>query len=126
MMPEFGLTHESNIYVPSHVQIDLTPIRIWNGIIRVLHSFEDDLFLLENLSTDAANCQVSAHIQMNVLENSRLCVLDFHPIHVFLNTESMDRYEQTRSLHTQPDALKHHRCANSGTRSALQTLLGLN
>lgn len=51
-------------------------------------------------------------------------VVDFHPIHVFLNTESLDRYERTRSLHQNPKELIKHRYEGYGTRNRLLELLG--
>ena len=52
-------------------------------------------------------------------------VFDFHPIHVFLNTESLDRYERTRSIHQNPKELIKHRYQGHGTRSWLMELLEL-
>jgi len=54
-----------------------------------------------------------------------LKVLDFHPIHVFLNTESLDRYERTRPLHHNPKELIKHRFEGYGTRNRLLEVLEL-
>ena len=70
-----------------------------------------------------------ACIDPNVSEVSSLVrrhgikVFDFHPIHVFLNTESLDRYERTRPLHQNPKELIKHRFEGYGTRSRLIELL---
>jgi len=58
-------------------------------------------------------------------ERAGLAVLDFHPIHVFLNTESSERYERTREIRRRPDELLKHRHTGVGTRTRLMRLLGL-
>ena len=54
-----------------------------------------------------------------------LKVFDFHPIHVFLNTEHMDRYEQTRAWHQSPQELRAHRYEGEGTRTRFLEFLRL-
>ena len=55
-----------------------------------------------------------------------LKVFDFHPIHVFLNTERMERYEESRPYHRSPEELlKYRNNETPGARTALNTLLGL-
>jgi len=44
---------------------------------------------------------------------------------VFLNTESLDRYERTRPIHRDPSELIKHRFDGYGTRSRLIDLLTL-
>lgn len=50
-------------------------------------------------------------------------VFDFHPIHIFLNTEDIQRYERTRLIHQDAQALLEHRCQGYGVRSRLQELM---
>jgi len=54
-----------------------------------------------------------------------LKVFDFHPIHVFLNTELLDRYDRTRHLHQKPGELIKHRFDGEGIRIRLLELLAL-
>ncbi len=54
-----------------------------------------------------------------------LKVFDFHPIHVFLNTETLECYERTQTSHHSPNELIKHRCQGYGTRSRLIELLRL-
>lgn len=126
LMPEYGLTHESNLYMPRDSCTDLMPFRIWNGVVRIPHSFEDDLFLLTSQSGDVVQHEsFSSHIKRYFYNDVGIKVLDFHPIHVFLNTESLNRYEATRDIHRRPRELIKHRYAGNGVRLALETLLGL-
>lgn len=126
LMPQYGLTHESNIYMPPASCNDMRPFRIWNEIVRVPHSFEDDLYLLASSDCDDAHGEtISKHIANEFVKKSGFKVLDFHPIHVFLNTENLDRYERTRNIHRDYDELIKHRYAGDGVRTALETLLEL-
>ena len=52
--------------------------------------------------------------------------LELFPIHVYLNTKSLDRYERTRPCHQTAAALLEHRHDGTGTRTALEMLLGLH
>ncbi len=55
-----------------------------------------------------------------------LKVFNFHPIHVFLNTERLERYEESRPYHRSPEELLKYRNNDTpGARTALKTLIGL-
>jgi len=60
-----------------------------------------------------------------LIQRDGLKVFDFHPIHVFLNTEDLARYETTREIHHKPQDLIKYRCGGQGTMTALETLLTL-
>ena len=62
---------------------------------------------------------------LDLVNRKGVRVFDFHPMHVFLNSESMDRYEETRHLHRDPKELKKHRYDGYGARSQLLELLGV-
>ena len=95
----------------------LRPWRHWNGLIKVPYFWEDD---------------IHCHMQLNDSIESIACkpglrVFDFHPIHVFLNTEHMDRYESTRAIHHDARALLTHRSpATGGSRALLKNLIEMN
>jgi hypothetical protein len=108
-----GLTHESNHLVPHHSGIALAPYELWNGVFRVPYHWEDDVHFLHG----------HMHTMQDVLNRPGLQVFNFHPIHVFLNTEHQDRYEVTRPIHHDPAALLQYRHTGEGTRSRLLDLL---
>jgi len=122
LMPEFGLTHESNLYLPPESLMLGRPFRIWNGVIRIPHCFEDDLFLFSPPAKEGA---FNAHVK-SFVNAEGIRVLDFHPIHAFLNTEDLTRYERTRAVHRKPRELIRYRYAGEGTRTALETLLEIS
>ena len=115
-----GLTHEVNHFIPHHTGITLKPWLLWNHLVKVPYFWEDDVHLLyEAIDISQKNPEELA------TTGCGLKVFDFHPVHVFLNTESLDRYERTRSMHKNPEELIKHRYEGSGTRSRLIALLKL-
>ena len=110
-----GLTHDCNHFIPHQADICLKPWRFWNGLTRVPYFWEDD-----------GTCIYDQHSPMaKVVKRPGLKVFDFHPIHIYLNTESMERYESSRSSHQNPDQLIAHRGSHPmGTRIQLKELLG--
>ena len=116
-----GLTHDVNHFIPSHANIELKPWSLWNNLCKVPYFWEDDLHLLYEPMGFKQDRPVELALRRNKLK-----VFDFHPIHVFLNSESLDRYEQTRSLHQNPCELIKYRYSGYGTRSRLLELLKLS
>lgn len=109
-----GLTHISNCFLPYGCGIDAKPFSIWNDTVIVPHCWQDNVALKMHLPFPS---DVELH--------SGFHVFDFHPIHVFLNTENLDRYERTRHLHQRPAELIKHRYDGEGTRTRLLALLRL-
>jgi hypothetical protein len=112
-----GLTHDANHFIPVSSGVEPKPWYLWNGMVRVPYCWEDDVFCLYR-ERGVAEPDVAETVQRGGLR-----VFDFHPIHIFLNTESLDRYERTRSLHGDPQAMLQHRYSGYGTRSRLLDLL---
>ena len=109
-----GLTHLSNTFLPHGSAISPRPFRIWDQIVIVPHCWQDNVALRMELPFPTGSELVSD-----------FHVFNFHPIHVFLNTENIDRYEQTRHLHYKPSELIKHRYQGLGTRTKLLNLLML-
>lgn len=113
-----GITHDVNCLVPESAGITLSPWALWDGLIRVPYFWEDDVACLFG-DTDMAHTE-----NLSVLRHRPgIKVFNFHPIHVFLNTEHLDRYERTRHLHQNPAELIKHRYTGYGTRNRLVELL---
>lgn len=107
------LKFECNTIVPFSSNIELRPWYLWNGILKVPHLWEDDVACLYGLDDKITQ----------LLLMSGLKVFAFHPIHIFLNTEDLSRYETSRHIHNDIDKLIHCRCRTYGTRNALLDLL---
>jgi hypothetical protein len=110
------ITHDSSVIVPCQFNnFSLRPWRMWDGLIRVPYMFCDQVTAM------TADAPIDG-----LRGRTGLKVFDFHPIHVFLNTENLDRYERTRPLHKDPEELIKHRFEGYGTRSRLLELLELH
>lgn len=110
---KLGLTHDSSILLPyQNNDNPVYPWKMWDGLIRVPYFFCD---YVTAMTTDAP--------MDTLVARPGLKVFDFHPIHVFLNTESLQRYERTRSFHHQPAELTKHIYHGYGTHSRLIELL---
>lgn len=64
-----------------------------------------------------------ANISNHDWPDSSFLVVDVHPIHLFLNTESMSRYEASRLHHGNPMSLVSFRNEAKGTYDAFNNLL---
>jgi hypothetical protein len=110
-----GITHESNLNIPERAGIALRPFVGNCGLTRVPYCWADEHAFAGKQSDNFDG----------MLKRIGLVVFDFHPIHVFLNTESFNRYERTRHLHHNPKELIKHRYEGYGTRTRLIKLLEL-
>jgi hypothetical protein len=112
---EIGITHESNDFLPPSVGSSLSPWIDFTGLIRVPIRWEDDVRLLDPTIGEPA-----AHLgQVTPL------TVDFHPIHLFLNTTSIAEYENARAVAQDPAALAERRRVrgSGGSRDRLLALL---
>ena len=108
-----GLTHECNHFIPFQSKVDLKPWKLWNGIIKVPHFWEDDISMMYDTSS----------ISETLSSSSKLKVFDFHPIHVYINCDSIQKYEATRLIHREPEKLILKRHSGSGARQDLLYIL---
>jgi len=83
-----GLKIDANQYIPMSSGIICKPYTIWNNLICVPHFWEDNLQLLED--------KAGINDITGILNYEGIKVFDFHPVHVYLNTEDMERYENAR------------------------------
>jgi len=106
-----GLTHESNFRLPSSPACPVAPFRHQSGMIMCPFSWSD--------YTDAHTAATEACARLPYF----MCA--FHPIHVFLNTESLARYEAARDFQQDPARLRKYRYEGLGVRNRLTELLAL-
>lgn len=109
----FGLTHDANHFISVIAEIDLKPWIHWNGLIRCPYFWEDDVHYIEKdeYSVD------------QLLSRNGLKIFDFHPIHVYLNTEAADRYEKSRAVHRSFSELNQHRYNGYATENILLEII---
>jgi polysaccharide deactylase WbmS-like protein len=82
-----GFTHDSNHYIPFDAGLKLKPWKIWNGLIKVPFAWADDIHLY----------QQAAPLNAKRLKSMCLCVVAFHPIHLYLNSDCVDTYERYKN-----------------------------
>jgi hypothetical protein len=108
-----GLSHDCNYFIPYNSEIEIKPWYLYNGMIEVPYLWEDDVELLSRNPSSIKK----------ILFKNELSVINFHPIHVYLNTDNMDRYEETISIHNYPKQLIGYRNNREGIRSILKKLI---
>lgn len=114
---EHGMTHESNYFIPPCAGELIQPWRDFAGLLQVPIRWEDDIRLLDPTIGEPAE-----H-----LGQLALLTIDFHPIHLFLNTIRIADYEAARPYFRDPTALLERRRppGSGGSRDRLIALLAL-
>ena len=101
---EFGLEYESNYILPNQI---IKPFFLPNNVLELPIFFSDDFHFLE--STDF-------NLNRLDLEREGLKIFNFHPIHVFLNTEQINTYENAKKyLHEPKKLIKYRNASKKGT-----------
>lgn len=115
-----GLMYDVNMLIPAHSGIELHPYRHWNGMIRVPFFWEDDVHCIHVKEGMEPDWNVA-----RFLDRPGLKVFNFHPIHVFLNTESLRRYEISKEYSNDAGKLCEFFCSDDyrGTRVFLNHLI---
>lgn len=77
---DLGLKYESNQFIPYNWSI--RPYKLWNDLLRIPYNWEDDIHFT-----------YKKEFKYNIdFKRSNYYVLDFHPIHIFLNTINNSHY----------------------------------
>ena len=113
-LEKFGLKYDCNNFIPFSLNNQNKPYKHWtNNLIRVPHFWEDGICIKYKWGYDLEK----------YLKYKGIKVFDFHPIHIFLNTEDLSRYEKTRNFHLNFEKLNKFRNKNYGTENFLIDLL---
>lgn len=95
-----GLKYDCNTFIPYYSEILLSPwVDTNQKIIKIPHFFADDGALFHK--TDLKSLS-------SIIYRNGLKVLDFHPIHIFLNSENLERYNNARPYLNNYNELKKH------------------
>ncbi|WP_436911309.1 polysaccharide deacetylase WbmS family protein [Halosimplex marinum] len=109
-----GLDIASDVFLPSHPGLRPTWRFGEGSILSVPFFWEDDNYF--------ANYGDVSFDPGEFLEIEGMKIFNFHPIHVFANTESMDHYSELKEDYHDPDALREHR-VETGTEDFFTRLL---
>jgi len=111
---ENGLEYDGNQMEP--YSRTLAPFVIWNGLVRIPFNWEDDVHFMFGRPYDDSGLDLATPEVFNVV--------NFHPVHVFLNTENASRYLDARPHYHDPKRRGQHRNTSiPGTRDLLVSLL---
>jgi hypothetical protein len=110
-----NLKYDCNTFIPYSSNIKLQPWVHWNqDLIKVPYFWEDDVHCIYDWDWN-----MKTYIDFDGLK-----VFDFHPIHVVLNTEHMDRFEKSREHHAYYNELACHiNIQHYGTNDFLRDLI---
>lgn len=110
LFSEFGLKNICNTFIPSSIKTKITPWKLWSGIQIIPHCWQD-------------NVSFKISLESKPIFNDSIVVYNFHPIHVFLNSENMERYESSRQFHKNIEKLRNHCNQREGVRNFLLDLI---
>lgn len=114
---ENGIRYETNCFIEPYMGICIYPW-FFQGVLQVPFFYEDDLYLLEN-NNNSPQFYLDKNIKMYK-------VFNFHPIHLFLNSESLERYARIKKDYHNFDILKKNINTNCyGTLDFFKELIGL-
>ena len=113
---QVGIRYQSNVV--QYLQAGLRPYAISPWVTEVPIFFMDNIDILMRGSSGASR------IADLGLERPGLKVFDFHPIHVFLNTDSLERYEAAKPYQRDIERLSRMRNSSGyGVRDLFVSLL---
>lgn len=112
-----GFSHISNTFIPLNENSVLAPWQIWDGVTVLPHCWQDNVSMrIEGALT-----------RPKLKHDGGLRIYDFHPIHVFLNTNTIDRYEAARQYFQSPQELRAMRNSEAmGAEDVLCEIMELN
>ena len=112
-----GLTHESNMFIPEYSKINVKPFEHLSGVILCPYIWGD--YMDFSLGDKRANFKSLSLI-------NGLKIFNFHPIHIYLNTDNIDRFNSTRNLHHNPKKLIDYYNKDAGVMDRLMELILVN
>ena len=97
---ENGIKYVSNyLYQPS-VDMSVRCFKDYSRVIQIPFFFEDDMYLMQKTRPS-----ISDYLE----KYDAPLVFNFHPIHLFLNSEDLSRYERSKKFYHQYSQLKENR-----------------
>ena len=120
---KYGIRYDSNVVMYNMASVQ--PYRLTTSIWELPIFFMDNIHFWMNPFQDA-----SFLFDPNTLnlETDGIKVFVFHPIHIYLNTDKMERYENIKTIYKNPTKLKRFinpESSGKGVRVFLKRLLAL-
>lgn len=117
---DYNITHETNALIPIYSNMHCYPYKDYSGIIKVPFMWEDDCNCL-----DIKNNYIDGWGIDDKLNRKGLKIFNFHPVHVFLNTENLNRYRSSKIYYNDVNKLKNYQFNSDeyGTKCFLKNLI---
>jgi len=93
-----GLLYDLNVYIPLSAKMPIYPYRSPSGPLIVPFFFEDDIYFFSEEEKNPVEAYYNPKPEC-------LKVFNFHPIHVYLNSDSPGLYEQGKTVSNDTDKL---------------------
>ena len=104
-----NLLYECNQFIPYSKTIN--PYKCWNGMSIIQYNFEDDVHFTYNNSFDFS--------LIDEFSSSKYLIMDFHPIHIYLNTDSEKTYQNAKPYFNSSSLKKYKNTKEYGVRDLL-------
>ncbi len=89
ILPDFNIKYDCNLYVP-----------ITGGAVKPFSHSNNNIVRVPFIWEDGDHCRYNWGWSVDeYLSTESVKVFDFHPIHVFLNTEKIERYTESAKFH---------------------------
>lgn len=111
---DVGIDYESNYLLYGR---PIEPVLMYPGVVQFPVSFMDDMWLRRGKPIGAGVDLLDGQ----EVGTDTVVVYDFHPIHVYLNSPSIDHYEEHKDR--DPTALAEARADGHGVRDAFRDVL---
>jgi len=111
---KFGLQFECSDYLPYNWWPEIRAWKSITGMIKLPHFWEDDIFLLNQ----------EVFVAENLIFRKGLKIFNFHPIHIYLNTKSIEHYHASKEFYHEPkELIKFRNTEEPGIRDFFIKLL---
>ena len=108
-----GLKYDVNTFIP--LREGLYPFTRLNKLVCIPFYWEDDTHFSNQTTFELSELQI---------HKRGLKIYNFHPMHIFMNTESRPHYISFKPFYQQPDILINHRNMGKGIQTLFSELLG--
>lgn len=109
---EQDIRYESNYLMYGEENID--PFWMYDGVVQFPIKFMDDMWLRRgSKQTDI----------QNILDGDGLKILAFHPVHIFINSPTIDYYESNKEHYNDAEQLRNNRYGGEGVRDVFKKIL---
>jgi hypothetical protein len=120
---KYGICYDSSVVMYNMPSI--FPYKLTSSIWELPIFYLDYIHLWINRETEAAK-ETSFKTTSFHLNTDGLKIFDFHPMHIFLNTDTLERYEAAKPYYHDPDKLREFmnpESSGTGIRVLLKRIL---